>query len=60
MEFIAASIAFALVTLTAMIIGLLSPRKPNVAERKPNPTPYVGPCYNAHGREIEPQGRRII
>ena len=30
------------------------------APRKPVVTPYVGPLYNAHGREVQPQGRRLI
>ena len=59
-EILAALIAFTLVTLTVMLIGLLSPRSHKPAERKPNPTPYVGPHYNAHGREIVRVGRRVL
>ncbi len=60
MELIAALIAFTLVTLTAMIIGLLTPRQNRPAKRKPQITEYRGPYFNAHGREVERSGRRVL
>ena len=60
LESLAALIAFTLVTLTVMLIGLLSPRSHKPAKRKPNPTPYVGPRYNAHGREMARVGRSVL
>lgn len=49
---ITAALAFALAFGLTVLIGALSPRPAKPVERKPEPTPYRGPLYTAHGREV--------